>query len=41
MLVAGEIAPEIVLTDSTGAPWRLSEQVVAGPVVLLFYRGHW
>jgi peroxiredoxin len=41
MLVAGEIAPEIVLSDSTGVPWQLSEQVVPGPVVLLFYRGHW
>jgi hypothetical protein len=38
MPVAGEIAREIVLLDSAGALWRLSEQVVAGPVALLFYR---
>jgi peroxiredoxin len=41
MLMAGEIAPEIELSDSAGALWRLSEQVVSGPVALLFYRGHW
>ena len=38
MLVAGEIAREIVLLDPAGALWRLSEQVVACPVALLFYR---
>ncbi|HEY6340028.1 MAG TPA: hypothetical protein VIY49_00935 [Bryobacteraceae bacterium] len=41
MLVEGGIAPEIVLADSAGALWRLSAQVVSGPVVLLCYRGHW
>jgi peroxiredoxin len=41
MLVAGEVAPEIVLSDSSGALWRLSERVTRGPAVLLFYRGHW
>jgi peroxiredoxin len=41
MLAAGEVAPEIVLPDSSGALWRLSEWLSRGPVVLLFYRGHW
>lgn len=38
---AGELAPEFELPDSTGAPQRLAELVSRGPVVLLFYRGHW
>lgn len=37
----GQIAPEYELPDSTGAPQRLSELAVAGPLVVLFYRGHW
>jgi peroxiredoxin len=41
MLLKGELAPEIVLPDSAGAPWRLSDQVASGPAVLLFYRGYW
>jgi peroxiredoxin len=41
MPTAGEVAPEIVLPDSSGAPWRLSEKVMQGHVVLLAYRGHW
>jgi thioredoxin-dependent peroxiredoxin len=40
-LVAGRIAQEFELPDSTGAPRRLSALVSLGPVVLLFYRGHW
>jgi peroxiredoxin len=37
----GEIAPDFVLPDSTGAPQRLSDLVATGPRVLIFYRGHW
>jgi len=37
----GEIAPEFELPDSTGALRRLSQLVLQGPVVLVFFRGHW
>jgi peroxiredoxin len=40
-LSAGAIAQEFELADSTGAPQRLSALVSQGPLVLLFYRGHW
>jgi peroxiredoxin len=39
--VAGAVAPEFELPDSTGAPQCLSKLAARGPVVLLFYRGHW
>jgi peroxiredoxin Q/BCP len=39
--VAGKIAKEFELPDSTGAPRRLSELIAHGPLVLLFYRGNW
>ncbi|MFZ0211975.1 MAG: hypothetical protein WBE20_03735 [Candidatus Acidiferrales bacterium] len=38
---AGQLAPEFALPDSTGASPRLSELTAGGPLVLLFYRGHW
>lgn len=37
----GEKARDFVLPDSTGNQRRLSELAGAGPLVLLFYRGHW
>jgi len=37
----GEIAPEFELPDSTGTLRRLSQLVLQGPVVLVFFRGHW
>jgi peroxiredoxin len=37
----GETAPDFELSDSTGAPQRLSDLCASGPLVLLFYRGHW
>ncbi|WP_146140710.1 redoxin domain-containing protein [Haliangium sp. UPWRP_2] len=37
----GQIAPDFVLPDSTGAMRRLSELVTEQPVVLIFFRGHW
>lgn len=37
----GETAPDFELPDSTGTPRRLSELCSAGPLVLVFYRGHW
>lgn len=39
--LAGEIAQEFELPDSTQAPRRLSELISHGPLVLLFYRGNW
>jgi peroxiredoxin len=37
----GQIAPEFELSDSAGTMKRLSELAADGPLVLLFYRGHW
>jgi peroxiredoxin len=37
----GEVAPDFELPDSTGALRELSELTARGPLVLLFYRGHW
>jgi hypothetical protein len=37
----GDVAPDFELPDSTGASKRLSELAASGPLVLLFYRGHW
>ncbi len=36
-----EVAPEFELSDSTGTLRRLSTMVAGGPLVLVFYRGHW
>ena len=36
-----EIAPDFTLIDHTGQPLTLSEARAAGPVLLVFYRGHW
>jgi peroxiredoxin len=41
MPVAGDVAPEFELPDSTQTPRRLSDLVSRGHVVLLFYRGDW
>jgi peroxiredoxin len=37
----GEIAPDFELPDSTGALRRLSQLVLQGTIVLVFFRGHW
>jgi peroxiredoxin len=37
----GEIALDFELPDSTGALRRLSQLVLQGPIVLVFFRGHW
>jgi peroxiredoxin len=39
--IAGEIAQEFELPDSTRAPRRLSELISHGRLVLIFYRGNW
>ena len=41
MIQPGEQAPDFELPDQDGRPWRLSDQLQAGPVLLVFYRGDW
>ncbi len=40
-VAAGREAPEIDLPQSDGARWSLREHLRAGPVAIVFYRGHW
>ncbi len=40
-LRVGEKVPDFELADSDGRLRRLSELAQSGPVVLVFYRGHW
>lgn len=37
----GQVAPDFALPDSTGARRSLAELTADGPLVLIFYRGHW
>jgi len=37
----GQHAPDFTLPDSAGMPRNLGSLVAAGPLVLLFFRGHW
>lgn len=37
----GQVAPDFSLPDSSGSTRRLSELAESGPLVLIFYRGHW
>lgn len=40
-LALGATAPEFVLPDQNGRPVALAAYRDAGPVLLVFYRGHW
>jgi peroxiredoxin len=40
-LSVGAIAPKFDATDQFGKQYDLEEQLKNGPVVLMFYRGHW
>lgn len=40
-IAIGDVAPEIRLVDSSGVTRSLTKALDTGPVVLLFYRGHW
>jgi peroxiredoxin len=40
-LAVGERAPEFELPDALGKTVSLRERLLAGPVVLVFYRGEW
>src|SRR5688572_29830494 len=37
----GEQAPDVTVLDSQGASVRLREQWMAGPLVVIFFRGGW
>ena len=34
-------ASDFELPGADGKPWRLSDHLAQGPVVLVFYRGDW
>jgi len=36
-----ERAPDVQLWEAAGAPRRLSQHAAQGPVLLVFFRGHW
>lgn len=40
-LKVGDLAPEFALMDHVGNEQKLSETLQLGPVILVFYRGHW
>ncbi|WP_223669521.1 peroxiredoxin-like family protein [Kangiella shandongensis] len=40
-LLIGQKAPDIILFDSEGTPFKLLEKVSKQPTILLFYRGGW
>ena len=35
------VAADFTLTDHTGRPVQLAERAASGPLLLVFYRGHW
>ena len=37
----GEIAPDFRLPAASGGFYQLDKRVAEGPVVIIFYRGHW
>lgn len=37
----GQVAPDFTLPDSQGNLRSLGQLVAQGPVVLVFFRGHW
>ncbi len=40
-VTATDVAPPFALTSHQGQTVRLADALSAGPVVLVFYRGHW
>jgi len=40
-LAVGSHAPELSLPALSGSTWSLQGALAKGPVVLVFYRGHW
>jgi peroxiredoxin len=41
VIKAGVVAPEFTLSGSDGNALTLSQGLLAGPLVLVFYRGDW
>lgn len=39
--LSNQRAPEFTLPDQNGRPVALAETLAQGPVLLVFYRGHW
>lgn len=37
----GQVAPDFTLPTAAARPWSLNKHLAGGPVVLVFYRGHW
>jgi peroxiredoxin len=37
----GDVAPDFTALDESGTSRGLAELCAAGPLVLVFYRGHW
>ncbi len=37
----GDAVEDFELPDHEGKSWRLSDQLVRAPVLLIFYRGDW
>lgn len=40
-LAVGDAAPAFTLTDATGEAFSLAATLESGPVIAVFYRGHW
>lgn len=40
-LMVGDIAPDFKAVDASGNVFQLAEALQNGPVVMIFYRGHW
>lgn len=40
-LAVGATAPALELPAADGSAFKLADALAAGPVVLVFYRGHW
>jgi len=37
----GEAPPDITLPDTEGVPWKIQGSRGQGPLLLVFFRGHW
>lgn len=40
-LAVGDAAPAFTLTDASGESFSLAAKLESGPVIAIFYRGHW
>lgn len=40
-LTVGDAAPAFTLTDESGESFSLASKLESGPVIAIFYRGHW